>query len=451
MILSTQGLSSRIMAVFLVLGLNGLVFSVQAKEIKLPAYGADKHLGIKTCSGSTCHGATRPLKGSPVLQNEFFTWKRKDQHSKAYRHLKNDQSRQIAKNLRLKKPAHQSKICLDCHADNVPRHKQGKRFQISDGVSCESCHGGAKRWIGSHISGEDSHQSNIDHGLFPTEDPVQRARLCLSCHFGNHEKFATHEIMGAGHPRISFELDTYTTTQPKHYKIDKDYFKRKTVADGTQIWVIGQAVAVGLFLDKISTESNLVTAGLFPELSLFDCQSCHHAMKKVQWTGHTGLKPGVVRLNDGHFVLLRHAIKTLHPDWDQKYSAGLHQLHQATTQGKKATIEAAESLRRMTRSLVDEFAKHRFSDAEKKGLLLSIIAEGVAGRHADYIVAEQSLMALDAISRSLSDKTERATLIKKINPLYNLFGDNPKMPDTDNARYDRDAYKNGLSKIQAGL
>ena len=33
-------------------------------------------------------------------------------------------------------------------------------------------------------------------GLFPTDDPAERARLCLSCHFGNADRFVTHRHDG---------------------------------------------------------------------------------------------------------------------------------------------------------------------------------------------------------------------------------------------------------------
>ncbi|MEE9304448.1 MAG: multiheme c-type cytochrome [Thiotrichaceae bacterium] len=418
----------------------------QANDISLPAYAKDKHLGVMSCAGSTCHEASKPLPGSPVRQNEFSTWKAKDEHSKAYQHLKNKLSVQIAKNLGLAKPAHQSKVCLDCHADNVSAAQRGKRFRISDGVSCEACHGGSRRWLGLHISGEDGHKANLDNGLYPTEKPVERAKLCLSCHFGDDKKFVTHKIMGAGHPRLSFELDRFTNVQPAHYKRDKDYGRRKGYADGTQVWAIGQAVAVGLFLDKLSVESNLDKAGLFPELSLFDCQSCHHAMKNKRWTGHTGLSAGVIRLNDANLILLRHAVKVLHPNEDKSFSNSILALHRATTTNKQAVIVATENLRKMTRRLVTEFANHRFTKMDKRKLLTSIIEEGKKGRHADYVVAEQSVMALDAISQSLSLKLN-------LKPLYALLGGNPKTGNEDKISFTLEkgkmtAYQNGLKAIK---
>ena len=48
--------------------------------------------------------------------------------------------------------------------------------------------------------------------------------------------------MAAGHPRISFELDLFTTLQ-QHYTVDDDYRERgKNLATGTQVWATGQAL-----------------------------------------------------------------------------------------------------------------------------------------------------------------------------------------------------------------
>jgi hypothetical protein len=140
-----------------------------AEEPILPQYQPDIHLGVASCAGSTCHGATAPWKGSNVLQNEYATWQRSDKHAKAYEVLLNDKSKRIAKNLGLKN-AHTAAVCLDCHADNVPAKTRAKQFQISDGVGCEACHGGAMRWLGIHVSGAATRKAEVAAGMFPTED-----------------------------------------------------------------------------------------------------------------------------------------------------------------------------------------------------------------------------------------------------------------------------------------
>jgi len=173
-----------------------LGFSVLANA-QTPQFGKDLHIGVTSCAGSTCHGATSPWENSTVLQNEYITWSQKDSHSKAYAVLRNDASKRIATNLGLPN-AHEADLCLDCHADNAPKEKRGRFFQISDGVACEACHGGAQRWLGIHISGAANHQDNLNAGMYPTEDPVKRAELCLSCHFGDDKKICYSPDHGRG-------------------------------------------------------------------------------------------------------------------------------------------------------------------------------------------------------------------------------------------------------------
>ena len=170
----------------------------------VPQYSEEQHLGVASCASGVCHGSVRGRTATPVNQNEYVIWSRRDRHRIAYNTLLTDESKQIASKLGLKN-AHEADMCLDCHADNVPEEKRGERFQITDGVGCESCHGGAERFISTHVDPDTGRAENIEAGLYPTDDPRARAKLCLSCHLGTSEKMASHDIMGAGHPRISFE------------------------------------------------------------------------------------------------------------------------------------------------------------------------------------------------------------------------------------------------------
>lgn len=433
----------------LISGLFAFSFSapVHADKHPLPDVGPDVHLGVASCAGSTCHGATRPFKDSPVLQNEYITWAKKDAHAEAYKVLLNDESKRIAKNLGLKKEAHREKVCLDCHADNVQNPQlKGRRFQLSDGVGCEACHGGSDRWLGPHVSGRNSHQENVDLGLYPTEDPVARAKLCLSCHFGNDRKFVTHEIMGAGHPRLAFELDTFTAIQPAHYRIDKDYRERKKVSSGVQTWAIGQTIAVDEFL-KALADPKRHTSGLFPELVLFDCQACHHSLEDTRWQPRklTGLEPGVVRLADANMVMLNELIGQLDPAMGQKFTASLLALHQASTKGMNQTAKVAEDMRSLVKQAQGKIAKHRFSNDDVWQLFRGMIDEGLSGELFDYAAAEQGVMAMSALVSTLESSgavnKERAKQINdQVNKLFDL------LEEYDG--YNREAFQTALKQLQ---
>jgi len=372
-----------------------------AEEPILPQYQSDIRLGVASCAGSTCHGAVEPWKGSNVLQNEYATWQRSDKHAKAYEVLLNDKSKRIAKNLGLKN-AHTAAVCLDCHADNVPAKLRAKQFQISDGVGCEACHGSAMRWLGIHVSGAATRKEEVAAGMYPTEDPINRARLCLSCHFGDGKKFVTHRIMGAGHPRLSFELDTFTAIQPAHYKIDKDYNERKQVANGVKTWAIGQAIAIDQLLEAM-LDPKRGREGIFPELVFFDCQACHHPMSNIRWAprASTGLGPGLPRFNDANLVMLRIIAKRIDADAGETLRQQTLALHKASTQSYEVMLEAAKALRETVRGLIQSFAKHKFDTEIMRALLNGVVEEGLIGEYADYAAAEQATMALGAITTAM--------------------------------------------------
>ena len=105
--------------------------------------------------------------------------------------------------------------------------------------------------------------------------------------------------MGAGHPPLGFELDTYSATQPAHFQVDPDYIERKGRPNDIQIWAVGQALDLKKRMDALLDPKN-VPKGLQPELALFDCHACHHATDQLQWRprASTGLPPGRLRLND---------------------------------------------------------------------------------------------------------------------------------------------------------
>ena len=108
------------------------VQSAAADEYRI----ADKvHLGVASCASSVCHGKLDRQAGQNVWLNEYRIWTGAGKHSLAYRLLENEASRQIANNLGLAS-ATTAKVCLDCHADNVPAERRGPKFQLTDGGGC---------------------------------------------------------------------------------------------------------------------------------------------------------------------------------------------------------------------------------------------------------------------------------------------------------------------------
>jgi hypothetical protein len=391
-----------------VLGALFMSASLSAPTQTLPYHSPNETLGTVTCASSLCHGAIKLWKESPILQNEYVTWSRTDKHTRTYNVLLNEKSKRIVKNLGLKEAAHEAKICLDCHAHNIPVALRGERFKLSDGVVCEACHGPAEKWIKPHVNpvGDPAahHAANVEHGLYPTSDATARAKLCLSCHFGNKDKLVTHRIMGAGHPRMSFELDTFTEIAPKHFVIDKDYAERKQVWEGAKTWAIGQALAVAEVMDIMQDEKR-GRDGLFPELVLFDCHACHHPMSELRWKPKSAFgpsaSPGLVRLNDANMLMLRAVSNALDPKLGERVREQTQKLHRAVAGEGNPLAEAAALKKLATTEVVPMIAKSEFSAATVSRVLQSVIDDGLAGHYSDYAAAEQATMAMASVSSFL--------------------------------------------------
>ena len=398
-----------------------------AADGAVDAIAAHKHLGVATCSNSVCHGASQPFRDSNVAQNEFAIWQEFDPHAKTFATMSTPAAKSIAAKLGLGDPA-QAKVCLDCHTDNTAANMRGERFQVSDGVGCEVCHGGAELWLNAHADRSVTHADNVAKGMYPTDNPVKRAELCLSCHMGTKDRMITHRIMGAGHPRLSFELDTFTWLHP-HYKIGERWVKRKGEWNGVRDWAVGQGVAAENLLDQL-VDPKTGWNGIFPELVLFDCHACHKVYKGNKWGPRqgTGLGPGVVRLNDANLVMFRHVLAPVDKAAAQRVFDETRALHRATTQSREATFAAARRLRATLAELVQRVGAYNYDAASLDAILASIDADGKRGEFRDYAVAEQAYMAAESVVTAFEadgkvDKAKAAALKAKLDTLNDTLKD----------------------------
>jgi hypothetical protein len=384
------------------------------------------HLGVASCAGNHCHGAIERSKGSSVAQNEYLIWSKSDKHHRAYAVLLEERAARVARNLGLPNAA-TADICLGCHTDNVPPAQRGPRFQLADGVGCEACHGGASTWLGIHISGA-RHGENLAAGLYPTERPVARAAKCFSCHLGDpadDTRFVTHRILGAGHPRMGFELDTYTAVEPAHFVVDQSYVERKGPVDDVQVWAVGQAVDLGKRMEAL-IEPKRAPGGVFPEFVVFDCQSCHHPYNSLRSGAAAGLAPGTVRLYDANALMLRVIAARLAPATAKALSSHMLALQQASNESWATVRSEANEVRRLANALVSTLSIHEFTRDDMKVLSDGIIALGRTGEDARYSEAEQATMALASIASALRSSgkltdEQTAAMSDAMNGLYGAF------------------------------
>ncbi|HVH78166.1 MAG TPA: hypothetical protein VM782_02150, partial [Stellaceae bacterium] len=289
----------------------------------------------------------------------------------------------------------------------------------------------------THLSGAD-HKANLAAGLYPTDQPQARAIKCFSCHIGDEKKFVPHKIMGAGHPPMPFELDTYTAIQPAHFVVNQSYVERKGRPNDAQIWAMGLAVDVKLRMDLVLDPSH-APKGVDLELSLFDCQSCHHAMSALQWQPRstTGLPPGRIKLYDATSVMLLAAASRVAPDAADALGKHLLALHAATGEGWDAVKSEAAAIREAASGLISVIAAHDFTKDDIAALIRKVTASALDnGGDLDYSAAQQQVMALGSMTAALkqlgfADDKQIAVLNETLGPLYNAVADDQKYsPDT---------------------
>ncbi len=344
---------------------------------------APRYLGVSSCASSNCHGSSRPRETSPVLQNEFFSWYKKDEHSKAYKSLLTPEAKRMAFHLGLGAPEKEHR-CLNCHATNAPAHLQGERFALSDGVGCESCHGAADGWIKAHVEKGATHQSNIANGLRDLDSPVARASLCIDCHGVTGKNGLDHTLYGAGHPRIEFELDSYQAVMPRHWREDDDYRARKSTVSRTTAWLLGQYTLAKNVTKLAKAQGNS------PDFSLYQCYSCHHDFSEKQflWKNYRGT-PGKPPLNDAAIDIL------------------------ATTLNRPAT-QLDHSLDTVRRELEEDAISARQKGEMLRSLLISLT------RPADFSLqyVEQAIMGVSVLLSELDADPAIASMTPQERALY---------------------------------
>jgi hypothetical protein len=407
-----------------------------------PAQGVNKHMGVTSCSSSVCHGAITPSNTYDVLLNEYVTWSHEDAHSKAFTSLRSLKSRQIAAKLGMGDPS-QAKECLDCHTDNVPPQQRGEKFSLADGVGCEACHGGSEYWLASHTSKRATYRENIAKGMYPTADLRQRAELCLACHYGSIDRFATHRMMAAGHPRLSFEMDTFLALQPPHYRIDEDYKRRKPTFSSTQIWSYGQLAAALREMDTLQG-SRVNNGAAFPELALFNCYGCHmSSMRRTDWSHRLlegGAEPGSVPISDGHLVMAWIISRALDPRIAPSLLHMSRSLLGSSASERAQIVTHSREVAGTLRRLCDEAATRVWKPADERQLLTTLIAVGTSGEFRDYVGAEQAVMGIDGLLIELGLAEH---FRKRVDELY-------KLTQNDEA-YAPEQFVASLQQLQAEL
>ncbi len=158
-------------------------------------------------------------------ESEIEAWKETSHYGNRDLH-QNEKAAEIASKMGISSPSkiRSSGLCTQCH---FTVQKMGTApANVIDGVSCESCHGGAKDWLDLHNTGDRRESDDSDSakseriakasaaGLIYPEAIHNVAANCFSCHIITDEKLVNQ----GGHPAgsESFELVSWIKGEVQH-------------------------------------------------------------------------------------------------------------------------------------------------------------------------------------------------------------------------------------------
>ena len=374
-----------------------------------------KFVGPGSCSAVACHGGIQPISVTKVQQNEYSTWVASDKHAHAYAALKEPLGKQIAQILKLG-PADKSPRCLTCHALDVPAAAHAREFDIAEGVSCESCHGPASQWLGPHIQATAVHSRMVALGMYDNKNLALRAEKCLTCHLGAPGMSVDHELIAAGHPDLTFELDSFSAVEPPHW-VEKGPDGRPSADPlvGVKAWAVGQAVELQQSMLRLSRQAR---SGPWPEFSEMDCITCHHALTGPQsWRqreGYKGRRSGDPPYNLSRYVLFKRFAEEVDPKLNADLSAEASKVSVlvSSMSPDRAAVEAsANRAAELAGRMVADVRDATYDRARTDRLLLAITGDADAIAADGERTAEQATMTIDSlyIAEAKAGSTSPAT------------------------------------------
>jgi len=209
---------------------------------------------------------------------EFAVWA-ETSHAKGFRAMRQrDRAREIADKMGITSVTRDSR-CLTCHF--TIKERAGKQTAVS-GVSCQSCHGAARDWVGihhDHGEGKDHFSETAAHkrqriekarrgGMRRPSDFYPSARTCYRCHLVPDEELVN---VGGHRPGSSnFELVARTQEEIRHnflasrLREEEPVNAERPAAYKRRMYVMGRALALeyslrglavatepGTYLDKM--------------------------------------------------------------------------------------------------------------------------------------------------------------------------------------------------------
>ena len=359
-------------------------------------------IGTGSCSARGCHGSIEPVSDPKQCQQNEYTHWMQDPHADAYRTLFSERSQSIVKRLGGMKKAHEEPRCLACHTNpllaQLPEENSFVQQEKQFGVGCESCHGNANQWLVAHTA-PDWRVKKLEYSMPDLTDLTVQAKTCVGCHVGAPPdgdlplRDVNHDMIAAGHPRLTFEFGAYQANMLPHWR------RRKTSAG--PLWAVGQLESAQAALALLTHRSK---AGPWPEFAEYDCFACHQSLgepSSVRSRVTSGRKPGTL-------------------PWGSWYFAFTDQLVGDAPELKSLKTIMQQPL--PSRSQVDTHARaalkklKRIQTQPTTENLLALVKDGATNPGPSWDAVEQTYLALSAMNESQADPAV-TELLRELTPL----------------------------------
>jgi Cytochrome c554 and c-prime len=421
-----------------------------------PADAPHQYTGPGSCSSTSCHGSIAPRTDNRVKQNEYSVWIVRDKHSKAYQALTGMVGERMATILNIGK-AEEAPKCLACHALDVPAADRARTFDLSEGVSCESCHGPASAWLGPHTERNWTHEQSVQAGMTDLRDVALRTDKCLSCHLGSKEKFVDHQMIAAGHPDLYFELDSFSASMPRHWSEPGEPGETEG-PEGTDQWYevrewsAGQAVQLRQSLLQLSDQTRSTTD--WPEYSQMECYACHHSLGPAEqsWRqarGYPDRRPGDPPWNAARYIVFREIVREVDPAAAQTLDSDILQvtkLMSALNPDRNAVAAAATNSAQLADTLATKFDTMPYDRALTLRVLRRICSDADSISNQDEHAAAQAAMALQSLFVAY-DRNEKPANAPEVRAAIAGLFDQLQIPSS----YDANRFAHQMHDVSALL
>ena len=214
-------------------------------------------------------------------------------------------------------------------------------------------------------------------------------------------------MMAAGHPRIAFELDLFSTLQQHH---DDGRRLRRAQGPAEQRADCGRSARRGgAPLARPVRRPGRGSEGVFPEFYFYDCHSCHRQITDGPSAGRARSpirggrsRSGMPPYNDENMIMLSAAARVLAPGQAGAFERGSREFHARWARGRRQAVAAAGRLRATAGALSDAFAggdvrprRDLRDDRHDRRPARS------APRFTDYAGSAQAVMAVDTLLNAL--------------------------------------------------